>query len=79
MVYSKKPFEGYTHRYKVAFEVYEQDHTSNIDLYTDESDRDRVHEYLVEKVNRRNVLSFAIVHVATKEEDEMATEFLKDL
>ena len=79
MAYSKKPFEGYTHRYKVAFEVYDQDHTSNIDLYTVESDRDKVHEYLLEKVNRRNVLSFAIVHVATKEEVEMATEFLKDL
>jgi hypothetical protein len=72
--YSKTEFEGYTHRFKIQFETGEP-HYSNLDIY---SNSDNIGE-LVDFINQKKsskVISFKVIHKATKEQDDKASELI---
>lgn len=78
--YSRTQFEGFTHRFIVKFETSESSH--NLDIYSDSSSYITLEEF-VNKKKSKNVISFEIIHRASKEQDEIASqlidETLKDL
>lgn len=79
--YSRSRFEGYTHRFKVEFET-GSIHTSNMDIYTDTDSREVVRSF-IDSVKTKKVIYFKIIHVASKEQDDLTgkliEETLKDL
>ena len=81
--YSKKEFEGFTHRFIVRVSVDEDwRNDSNITIYSNSESRLSLACFL-DKNKTERVKSFEIVHSATKEQDEhdaiFIEEFLKQL
>lgn len=75
-IYSKKPFDGYTHRFIVQFEAGEPYH-SNIDIYSNSDSYQKLDDFINEK-KADMVQSFKIIHRATKEQDELASKFIEE-
>lgn len=75
--YSKKSFEGYTHRFKVEFNTDEL-HATNIDIYSNYGDKKRLEDFIKEKKSYK-VISFKIIHIATKEQDEKSAELINEI
>lgn len=79
--YSRSRFDGYTHRFKVEFET-GLIHTASMDIYTDTDSREAVSSF-IDSVKTKKVISFKIIHVASKEQDDLTAklieETLKDL
>lgn len=86
--YSKTKFEGFTHRFKVRFSI---NHDlvfetglliSTIDIYSNSEKHQELADFIYEKQSDK-VISFEIIHRASKEEDEMTAklidEVMKDL
>lgn len=80
--YSKKEFEGYTHRFIVVFKV-DNDwrNDTRMDIYSNSDSYEKLQEFVNEKKSKK-VIEFEIVHRASKEQDDAASklidEFLKD-
>ena len=75
--YSREEFEGYTHRAKFSFDVEGEDYESNIDIYTDSSDKDEVFNVIFNR-KRDNVIFMDIINWATKEQDELTAKFIEE-
>lgn len=85
-IYSKEPFDDYTHRARVRIEVAEikdhmvVKHEFNMDIYTDNGNRETVQSFLLER-SADNVTKLEIDWWATREQDEgaarLVNEFLK--
>lgn len=77
--YSKEPFEGYAYRFIVEFEVKNPGsyNFTNITIYSNSGSYIDLDNFLKEKKSDR-VLSFKIVHKASKEQDEATTKFLEE-
>lgn len=75
--YSRKQFDGFTHRFKVQFETGEP-YFSNIDIYSNSDSYQNLEDFISKKKSDK-VLSFKIVHRASKEEDERASELLDEI
>lgn len=81
--YSRKEFEGYTHRFIVKLKI-DNDwrNDTNLHLYSNSDSYQKLEDFINEKKSDK-VIAFEIIHRATKEQDEMATklieETLKDL
>ncbi len=74
--YSKIPFEGFTHRFKVQFETGEP-HFSNIDIYSNSDSFQKLDDFINERKSEK-VLSFKIVHISSKEQDEMTAKLINE-
>ena len=74
--YSKEQFEGFTHRFKIQFETGEP-HFSNLDIYSNSDSYQKLRDYINEKKSEK-VLSFKIVHRASKEQDEMIAKLINE-
>jgi len=74
--YSKTQFDGFTHRFKVQFETGEP-HFSNLDIYSNSDSHQKLEDFINKKKNKK-VLSFQIVHRASKEQDEMSAKLIED-
>jgi len=74
--YSRKEFEGYTHRFVVRFETGEP-HSTLMDIYTNQSSYMLLDNLINEKKSDR-VKSFIIEHRASKEEDELSAKFIDE-
>ncbi len=74
--YSKTQFEGFTHRFKVQFETGEP-HSSNLDIYSNSDSFQKLEDFISEKKTPK-VVSFKIVHRASKEQDELAAELIDE-
>jgi hypothetical protein len=74
--YSKEKFNGFTHRFKVEFEV-GQPYTSNLDIYSNSDSRKELEDFINDK-KKEKVISFKIVHKASKEQDEMAAKLIDE-
>ena len=76
--YSKKPFDGYTHRFIVTLKV--DDYWRNdtrMDIYSNSDSYEKLEEFINEK-KAPDVLSFKIEHRATKEQDDAASKMIDD-
>lgn len=75
--YSKKEFEGYTHRFIVKLSVdddWRNDH--NITVYSNSDDFQNLEDFINRKKSDK-VISFRIEHRATKEQDELTAKFIE--
>lgn len=80
--YAKESFSGYTHRFKVEFEVEGEEHTTNMDIYSDSGEEAELLKMIEEKKSKK-VISYKVINRATKEQDGasvvMIQEFINDL
>ncbi len=76
--YSREPFEGYTHRFMVRFYVKDNYYEPNLTLYSNNESYASLLNFIEEKKHDW-VLDYEIIHRATKEQDDLATEFLKEI
>ena len=74
--YSKTKFEGFSHRFKVQFETGEP-HFSNLDIYSNSNSYQELEDFINNKKSKK-VLSFKIVHKASKEQDEMSAKLIDE-
>ncbi len=74
--YSKTQFEGYTHRFKIQLEIGEP-YFSNLDVYSNSDSYQKMEDFINEKKTDK-VISFKIVHRASKEQDEMASKLIDE-
>jgi hypothetical protein len=73
--YSTGSFVNYKIRVKVEFKATTGIH--NIDIYTTETDREKVFSDIIESSTDK-VQSFNIVHWATKDQDDASSKFLDE-
>ena len=77
--YSKKQFDGFTHRFIVKFKVDEDwRNDKNITLYSN-SDSYQNLEYFLNAKKSDKVVSFKIEHRESKEQDEISSKFIEEL
>ena len=74
--YSKEPFEGFTHRFKVQFEIGEP-HFINMDIYSNSDNNQELEDFINAKKTAK-VVSFEIIHKASKEQDEMNSKLIDE-
>lgn len=76
--YSRKEFEGYTHRFIVQFKI-DNDfrNDTNMHIYSNSGDKDELVAFINNKKTDK-VISFQVVHKATKEQDEMTAKFIDE-
>ena len=76
--YSKKEFEGYTHRFIVEFKV-DNDwrNDTNIQIYSNSDSYQKLSDFINEKKSEK-VVSFDIIHRATKEQDDAASVLIEE-
>jgi hypothetical protein len=75
--YSKEKFEGFTHRFKVQFEIGEP-YFSSLDIYSNSDSYQKCEDFINEKKNEK-VLSFKIIYRASKKQDEMSAKFIDEM
>ncbi len=75
--YSRTEFEGYTHRFVVRFNVGD-DHGHSMDIYANSDSYTKLSEFINEKKTDR-VLSYEIVHRASKEQDDLTSKFIAEV
>ena len=76
--YSRNPFDGYTHRFQVRFVVKDQYNYTELDIYSNDDDYDKVKNMIEEKKSEK-VLSYKISYRATKEQDDANTAFINEV
>ncbi len=74
--YSKTEFEGFTHRFIIKFETGEP-YSSNLTLYSNSDSYQELEDFVNTKKTAK-VISFSIVHRASKEQDEITSQFLDE-
>lgn len=77
--YSKEQFEGFTHRFIVRLKIdndWRNDITTH--LYSNSDSYQKLEDFINEKKSEK-VISFDIIHRATKEQDEMASKFIDEM
>ena len=76
--YSRKEFEGYTHRFIVKLRVDEDWRNDiKIDIYSNSDSYQKLEDFIKENKSDK-VISFEIEHRASKEQDEIASKFIKE-
>lgn len=77
--YSKKQFEGFTHRFIVKMKV-DNDwrNDTNITIYSNSDSYQKLKNFINEKKSDK-VVSFNIEHRASKEEDETSSKFIDEM
>lgn len=76
--YSKKEFEGFTHRFIVRFKV-DNDYRNDvsINLYSNSASYQKLEDFINDKKSDK-VIAFDIIHRATKEQDEIASKYIDE-
>ncbi len=77
--YSREQFDGFTHRFIVKLRLddcYMND--TNLHLYSNSDSYQKLEDFINEKKSDK-VVSFDIIHIATKEDDEMASKFVDEI
>jgi len=74
--YSRSRFDGYTHRFKVEFET-GSIYKASMDIYTD-TDIHAVVRNFIDSVKTKKVISFKIIHMASKEQDDLNAKFIEE-
>jgi hypothetical protein len=80
--YKKEPFEDYSHRFVIQFELKEnykmnESHFSTLSLYSDSESEEELNNFIQEKKSDK-VISWEVVHRASKEQDKLTSEFIDE-
>ena len=76
--YSRKEFEGYTHRFVVNFKVDDDwRNDTKVDIYSN-CDSYKQLEEIINKSKSKRVVSFKIEHRATKEQDDAVSKMIDE-
>ena len=77
--YSKEQFEGFTHRFIVKLTV-DNDWRNdiNVTIYSNSDSYKKLDDYINVKKSEK-VISFQIIHRASKEQDEMSSKFIDEV
>lgn len=77
--YSKKQFEGYTHRFMVLMQV-DNDwrNDSTITIYSNDGNKDKLEKFINQNKSDK-VVGFEIVHISSKEQDELDSKFIDEV
>ena len=75
--YSKTKFDGYTHRFVVQFEI-GLPYSHNLQIYSNSDSYEQLENFINGKKSEK-VISFEIVHRATKEQDDKSSEFIDEV
>ena len=84
MRYSRESFEGYRYRIKVEIHYLEFEKgkalnkDTNFDIYTTETSKDNMLKWLISKKNN-SVMGVGIIHMASREQDEMADKMISEM
>ena len=75
--YSRKEFEGYTHRFMVIFSI-DSDwrNDTTMDIYSNSGDYEHLIAH-IEKHKTPKAASYRIAHKATKEQDKLDSDFVR--
>jgi len=73
--YSKEKFDGYTHRFIVKLRTEADSH--DMHLYSNSGKLQELEDFINEKKTVK-VLSFCIIHRASKEQDELTAKFIDE-
>lgn len=76
-IFSKKQFDGYTHRFKVQFVATGETYFSCLDIYSNTDSFQKIEDFINEKKTEK-VLSFKIINRVSKEQDELAEKFINE-
>ena len=74
--YSRESFPEYKFRAKFKIKTVGDEHF--IDIYTTDSDKERVNDVLLDRKSDE-VCSLYIIHWCTKEQDDLSVEFINSL
>jgi len=74
--YSKTQFDGFTHRFKVQFEI-GKPYYSNLDIYSNSGSYQKLEDFINEKKSAI-VISFKIIQCSSKEQDEIESKFIDE-
>lgn len=78
-IYSKQQFDGYTHRFIVTLSVDDDWRNDvNMTIYSNSDSYDELNEFINSKKTEK-LVSFVIVHRASKEQDENASAFIEEV
>jgi hypothetical protein len=83
--YSKKPFEGYTHRAKFIIVDAKREQLINTDIYTTNTDRNIVELHFLGQVfSKKNTNELlleecGVKHWTTKEKDDLDSKFIDEI
>ena len=77
--YSKEKFEGFTHRFIVKMKV-DNDwrNDTNLHIYSNSDSYEKLEAFIKGKKSDK-VISFEIIHRASKEQDERSAEFIDEV
>lgn len=88
IVYSKQNFKDYTYRFIIKFKIYTDDEESEIEndtydtvsinIYSTSGSYQDLENFIRLKKSKK-VISFDIVHRATKQEDDLIGELLNEM
>jgi hypothetical protein len=74
---SRNAFSDYKVRFKVEFDVRDQDWMDNMDIYSTTELKEIV-EKVIEISKTDKVKSYKVIHAATKEQDEACARFIEE-
>jgi len=74
--YSKQPFDGYTHRFQIRFEIGEP-YTNTLTLYSNDGSYESLEKF-IEENKKEKVISYKIEYRSSKEQDDHQSKFLED-
>lgn len=74
--YSRNKFDGFTHRFIVQFDTVDP-YYNNIHIYSNSNSHLELNKFIEEKKSNK-VLSYKIIHCASKEQDEMSSKFIEE-
>ena len=78
-IYSKQQFDGYTHRFIVTLSVDDDWRNDvNMTIYSNSDSYDELNEFINSKKTEK-IVSFVIVHRASKEQDENDSAFVEEV
>jgi len=77
--YSKKEFDGFTHRFIVKLKI-DNDwrNDTHINLYANSDSYQKLEDFINQKKSNK-VIAFDITHRASKEQDEMSSNFIDEI
>ena len=76
--YSKTAFDTYKFRYKFEFDVLGTNYKSNQDVYSTETNKDVVYSVISQRTSEK-VLNLELVHIASREQDDLDSQFIDEL
>ena len=77
-LYSRHEFATYEYRVKVRFTLLDGNDDTSFDIYTSETDKDKIRKSINDMLNREKCITFKVENYSTKAQDDLMTKFLDE-